>query len=178
LQWGTWTFGAYPGISVLAGAEAELGEVRRLMERPHPDRAAVRLAAERLAGRLGQVGDRVQSPVDAESLNRLAVELIDGSAAAVQSRVRPGYGGQVPAAGTWDEAAQLYLGLHAVLAARSRSGVELSAEERRLLEEMRQGLLYEERVDSPGNRGTAEAAGEMSLRVKRVREELLGRGGR
>ena len=56
--------------------------------------------------------------------------------------------------------------------------MELSAEEQRLLEEMRRGLLYEDRVDSPGNRGTAEAVGEMSLRVKRVREELLGRGGR
>jgi hypothetical protein len=178
LQWGTWTFGAYSGVSALAGAEAEIGEVRRLMERPHPDRAAAGLAAERLAAKLGQFGVRGQSTFDGESLNRLAVELIDGSAAAVKARVRPGYTGELPAAGTWDEAAQLYLGLHAVLTARSGSGVELSAEEQRLLEEMRRGLLYEDRVDSPGNRGTAEAVGEMSLRVKRVREELLGRGGR
>lgn len=169
---------AYSGISALTGVDAELGVLRRLMEGPYPDRTAVGLAVEQLAVKLGHFGDQQQVPVDAAAMNQLAVGLIDGSAAAVRSRVRGGDTGHLPAAGTWDEAAQLYLGLHAVMSSRSRSGVELSADERQLLEEMRQGLLYEERFNSPGNRGTAEAAGEMSLRVNRVREELLGRGGR
>lgn len=176
LQWGTWTFGAFRGVESLAGSDAALSELRQLMERRGSDRTAVRDLAERLEGMLAERESGFAGVPDEGALDRMAVSLIDGSAAAVRLRGHSGENAVSPAAGTWDEAAQLYLGLHAIFASRSRLGAGLSTEEQQLLEEMRRGLLFEVRVNSPGNRGTLDAVREMSQRVQGVRDELERRG--
>jgi hypothetical protein len=163
-------------VESLAGSDAALSELRQLMERPGSDRTAVRDLAERLEGMLAERESGFAGVPDEGALDRMAVSLIDGSAAAVRLRGHSGENAVSPAAGTWDEAAQLYLGLHAIFASRSRLGAGLSTEEQQLLEEMRRGLLFEVRVNSPGNRGTLDAVREMSQRVQGVRDELERRG--
>jgi len=179
LQWGTWAFGGVSAaIGGVAGGDAEFSELRRLMQRPAPDREQVRLAAQKLGAIFSGVGQSLPPALDEAGLNGLALSLIDRSAAEVGAQSRSGGVSEVlPAAATWDQAAQLYLGLHAVTAARGKSGWSVSAEEESVLEELRRGLLFEEQVDSPGNRGSADGIREWSLQVAKMRELLQGRAG-
>ncbi len=180
LQWGTWTFGGVSSaIDGVAGGGADLAELRQLMQRPLPDRERVQAAAKKLDVVLADAEQRFPPVLDEAGLTRLGVGLIDQSLATVAGQSRSGGGTDVlPAAATWDEAAQLYLGLHAVMAALRKSGSVVSAEEDALLEGLRQGLLFEERVDSPGSRGSADRVREWSLGVAKMREFLQGRAER
>lgn len=177
LQWGTWTFGSVSAvIGGVEGEDAELSELRQLMQRPFPDRERVRAAAQKLELVLSGAEQSFPLVLDEAGLSRLSVSLIEQSAAAVAAQAKSGGVVDVlPAAATWDEAAQLYLGLHALTAARRKAGGLVSAEEDAVLEELRQGLLFEEQVDSPGSRGSAERVREWSLKVAKMRELLQGR---
>ena len=123
----------------------------------------------------------IQSPADVKKLDRqgliaLSLRLIDEHAVVVAASSGSVADAAVPlAAGTWDEAAQLYLGLHAATAARRKTGDEVTAEEEALLEGLRQGLVFEENVDSPGSPGFADRVREWSLAVAKFRELLQGR---
>ncbi|MFM8478640.1 MAG: hypothetical protein ACKOEO_22885, partial [Planctomycetaceae bacterium] len=178
LQWGTWTFGGVSAAIGGAGGEAELSELRQVMQRPFADREQVRAAAQKLELVLSNAEQSFPPVLDETSMSRLSVRLIEQSATAVAAQSKSGAVVDVlPAAATWDEAAQLYLGLHALTSARRRAGWSVSAEEDAVLEELRQGLLFEEQVDSPGSRGSADRVREWSLKVAKMRELLQGRAG-
>lgn len=179
LQWGTWTFGGVSAaIGGAEGGNAALSELRQVMQRPFADREQVRAAAQKLELVLSGAEQSFPPVLDEAGLSRLSMSLIDESATAVAAQSRSGGVVDVlPAAATWDEAAQLYLGLHALSAARRKSGWSVSAEEDGVLEELRQGLLFEEQVESPGSRGSADRVREWSLKVAKMRELLQGRAG-
>ncbi|MEY3173848.1 MAG: hypothetical protein RLZZ436_1762 [Planctomycetota bacterium] len=177
LQWGTWTFGpkaaAFGG---LGGGVSELAQLRQLMQRPLPDRGAVREAAQKLDSAFSGIESTFPPKLDRQGLIALSLRLIDEHAVVVAASSGSVADAAVPlAAGTWDEAAQLYLGLHAATAARRKTGDEVTAEEEALLEGLRQGLVFEENVDSPGSPGFADRVREWSLAVAKFRELLQGR---
>lgn len=176
MPWGTWTFG---GISAAIGAVGsglndgtnELQELRQAMQRPFPDRELVRAAADRLEAVIANAEQTFPLLPDEVGLERLALQLIDESAERVALQAVAGTDSRMlPAAATWDEAAQLYLGLHAVATARRNISGPLNAEESGMLERLRVGLQFEEKVDSPGSHGSAESVREWSSTVAKLRE--------
>jgi hypothetical protein len=176
LQWGTWTFG---GLSAAIGGAGggwhdempELRDLRQAMQRPLPDRQQVIAAADRLATVIAGMEQTFPPPLDEAGLNRLALRLIDEGAEQVELQAMGGVkSSRLLAAATWDEAAQLYLGLHAVTAARRKVSGPLTTEEDEMLERLRVGLQFEEKADSPGSLGSAERVHEWSSTVAKLRE--------
>jgi hypothetical protein len=149
----------------------ELQELRQAMQRPFPDRELVRAAADRLEAVIANAEQTFPLLPDEVGLERLALQLIDEGAERVALQAVAGTDSRMlPAAATWDEAAQLYLGLHAVATARRNISGPLNAEESGMLERLRVGLQFEEKVDSPGSHGSAESVREWSSTVAKLRE--------
>lgn len=176
MPWGTWTFG---GISAAIGGVGsglnngmnELQELRQAMQRPSADREQVLAAADRLEAVIAEAEQTFPPLLDEAGLDRLALQLIDESAERVGVHAVAGTDrSTLPAAATWDEAAQLYLGLHAVAAARRNISGRISSEESAMLERLRVGLQFEEKVDSPGSHGSAESVREWSSTVAKLRD--------
>ena len=101
LQWGTWTFGGVSAAIGGAGGEAELSELRQVMQRPFADREQVRAAVQKLELVLSNAEQSFPPVLDETSMSRLSVRLIEQSATAVAAQSKSGAVGDVlPAAAT------------------------------------------------------------------------------
>ena len=163
LRWGSWywplthALAEHTGMADLEGPDSAFATLRRTMNAPQPDPAAVALLA-------GQVGDQldawlVQAPRMATLDRRYVQDLLTHLATEGRSLDAPG----------WDQAAQLYLSLAALSRALIDLGQSPSRERTETLQELSRLLQFPDGLDSP--RGGPLIPGRFGEGLERIRRE-------
>ena len=142
-EWGTWHFGNVSTIQKFlrpTGESDSVGHLRKLMRRPFPTPSEVRAHSTALESQLTVMIDRAASfEIGPSQYTQLTLDLINNS-------LKNGALRQ-----SWDQAAQLYLGVVALSLAGQRSYLDSSVYSaiNEDLEFIRQQLLFTDQHNSP-----------------------------